>query len=121
MSREPKLANKIQDILKTNHLLSAGKIKQFLHSRKVNCNKTSVYRALDQLLDKGVVCQHYFKDAQAQYELREDHHTHLVCEKCGKVSMMECNYDHDTHPKNHDGFKIDHHHITLLGICKNCL
>ena len=117
MPREPKLATQIQQLLAANHLLSVRQIIQFLHSGSINCNKTSVYRALDKMLKDEVICQHYFKDAQALYELREDHHTHLVCKKCDKVSMVECDYKHA--PQVED-FRVDHHHLTLMGVCAGC-
>ena len=100
-----------------NHLLSVADILEKLEQSGETYNKTSVYRSIDQLLEKGLVCQHYFTDDQAMYELREDHHTHLICKKCKKIQITECNYHHTKAPK---GFKVDHHHVTLVGLCKNC-
>jgi len=112
------LKNKIIKTLQKNHLMSAVDILDFLEKQDHPYNKTSVYRALDQLLENGLICQHHFNDSQAVYELREDHHTHLVCNKCDKISMMECDYEHKTKVGD---FMIDHHHLTLAGVCGDCV
>lgn len=104
-------------LLQNNHLLSVSDI--LVHLEKVNkiFNKTSVYRAIEQLLAEEVICQHFFSGNEAYYELREHHHDHLVCTRCGKVATAECTY---TLPKDIGTFKADHHHTTVFGICGEC-
>lgn len=117
MSREPKLAQRIVRLLATKHLLSAGEILNTLNAGEKQWNKTSVYRALDRLVENGDVCQHYFHDSQAVYELSSHHHAHVFCKNCGIVVIAECDYAEEPKVKN---FQIDHHHLTLIGICQKC-
>lgn len=117
MPRKPRLAQKIEGLFADRHLLSASDIVRLLKKSADSYNKTSVYRALDQLLEKGILCQQYFTDGQALYELREDHHTHMVCKNCQKILVADCDYHPSQKIKN---FTVEHHHVTLVGLCDDC-
>jgi Fur family ferric uptake transcriptional regulator len=114
---ENNLKSTIEKMLQSKHLLSANEILELCKQQGQKYNKTSVYRALEQLVNTDVICRHHFSDDEAKYELREHHHAHLVCTNCGIVTSAECSYQE---PKNSNGFVVDHHHITLFGICKSC-
>jgi Fe2+ or Zn2+ uptake regulation protein len=111
------LKQKLVALLQENHLLSAGGILAALAQQGDSYNKTSIYRALEQLLDQDQICRHYFDQVEALYELRDHHHSHLVCRHCGKVEMAECLYQQ---PSRAGDFQVEHHHLTLVGLCKNC-
>lgn len=111
------LKKTITDLLASSHLLSVSQILTALESEGKHYNKTSVYRALEQLHDEGSICRHYLSSNEASYELSADHHTHLVCQSCGLVQSVECSY---TEPDNLVGFKPDHHHVTIVGWCQKC-
>ncbi len=110
------LDSKITSILGKNHLLSAADIITKLEARGETYNKTSVYRSLQRLLDNGEICEYGFSDSTT-YELRDEHHTHLICNACDRVEIVECDYKH---PTEVDGFIVDHHHLELYGFCENC-
>jgi Fur family transcriptional regulator, ferric uptake regulator len=114
---ERNLKQTLVSLLQVNHLLSAGAMLEKLASQGKNYNKTSVYRALDQLELENMVCRHHFNEAEADYELREHHHAHLVCTHCGQVESGECTY---VEPTSIGAFKVDHHHTTLFGTCEKC-
>ncbi|MDQ3008324.1 MAG: transcriptional repressor [bacterium] len=113
---ERNLKELLLELLKQHHLITVSDMLQLLKKQGHGFNKTSVYRALEQLLTDNTVCRHYFADAQAQYELQDDH-THLVCESCGKVELAECTF---TQPAKVKNFTVDHHHVTLVGHCGAC-
>jgi Fe2+ or Zn2+ uptake regulation protein len=115
MSRQPKLAKDICKLLASNHLLSVSEIVSCLNSHDKSCNKTSVYRALDKLMAADIICKQSF-GSEAKFELREDHHDHVVCNECNKIEAIECSFD----KHSVDGFKIDHHHTVVYGICEGC-
>ncbi|MCA9369996.1 MAG: transcriptional repressor [Pseudomonadales bacterium] len=104
-------------LLQTHHLLSVSDILTLLEKNKTSYNKTSVYRALEQLLDEDVICRHHFSPTEATYELREHHHAHLVCTQCGSIEEGECAYQE---PHAVGSFRVNHHHTTLFGICGGC-
>ena len=114
---ERNLKKLIVELLSTHHLLSAHQILELLLGQKRHFNKTSVYRALEQLVTAELICPQHFLEAETVYELRAHHHTHLVCEQCGSVAAADCKF---SEPKNIDGFQVTHHHVTLMGLCQNC-
>jgi len=53
-------------------------------ARRLRMNKTTVYRALDLLLESGLVIEHRGADGRAQYEpASRGRHSHLLCRRCG--------------------------------------
>lgn len=114
---EVNLTTAIKKILEEKHLLSANEMLHIFQKQGHAYNKTSVYRALDQLSSENAICRHHFDNDEAKYELREQHHTHLVCTNCKKIETAECTY---AVPKEVGSFKADHHHTTVFGTCGNC-
>jgi Fe2+ or Zn2+ uptake regulation protein len=117
MANQRNLKATLIELLQNKHLLNVAQILEELETQGRSYNKTSVYRALDQLLEENLICKHFFTEAQAAYELREHHHAHLICEKCGKIITAECLYHQ---PEKVGNFKVNHHHLTLIGICDDC-
>lgn len=111
------LADKICALLAEEHLLSALDMVRLLDTGETGYNKTSVYRSLEKLLAAGIVCKHSFGKDEAVYELRDHHHDHLFCTHCGRISVAEC---HTTIPSEVNGFQVEHHHLTLYGLCYDC-
>ncbi|MFZ1721478.1 MAG: transcriptional repressor [Microgenomates group bacterium] len=114
---DPSLKELIVLMLKEHHLLSASEFLTVLERAGKPYNKTSVYRALDQLLADEIICRHHFSQSEASYELREHHHAHMICTKCSCVQTSECTYNQ---PEKIGGFLVNHHHTTLFGVCENC-
>lgn len=118
MARISVLPSKIIELLATNHLLSVSQMQAIFKKDGESFNKSSVYRALDKLLEKGEICKQVFGDGEFIYELRSEHHDHAVCNNCEKIITIECS----SHPnKKVPGFKVDHHHTILYGLCNSCL
>ncbi len=117
MSRTPRTQAAILDLLAHKHALSALEIAEQLKVDGEAVNKTTVYRAVEKLLEQGILCSQVLEGTTAVYELRGDHHDHLICEKCGRVSVIECLV---RLPNDVDGFHVGHHHLSVYGICKLC-
>lgn len=107
----------ILDELYAKHLLTAPALLERLEELGQRFNKTSVYRALDKLLSEGEICRQTFGGNEIVYELREHHHDHAVCTSCGTIQAVECQSDIKPEIK---GFKSDHHHVTVFGLCQKC-
>lgn len=118
MGRSPRTQHDICDLLQTHHVLSALELLEKMQQTEPQLNRTTVYRALDKLLEEGKVCRHIFGNDTLVYELRTDHHhDHLVCERCGKVESIECQTKNRS---SISGFTISHHHTSFFGICAAC-
>lgn len=102
--------------------VSVPEMMQLLEKNNVSVNKTSVYRALERLVDQRMVCKRHQDSGEALFELfskhgHDEHHVHLRCIECGETTEAACTYEH---PTEIDGFEVDHHHVTLVGTCKDC-
>ena len=80
-------------------------------------NKSTVYRALEYLLAEGVLLKLQFLDKDAQYEVVDEAHDHLVCTSCGEVEKTRPVTDA---LKRIGPFQIQQRHITYYGLCKKC-
>lgn len=117
MSRPPVVQQHILALLQAHHTLTAPEILDSLSKKDLRFNKTSVYRALDQLLEQAKVCRQTLGGDVPTYELRTHHHDHLICERCGSVKVVSCLA---CIPSEVEGFVIGHHHLTAYGICASC-
>lgn len=85
---------------------------------------TTVYRALDALVEKGYVQAVDLGDGEKRYEVVApgEHHHHLVCENCGQSNHLDqCVVEEieDTIRAKY-GFKIKSHVLEIFGVCSNC-
>ena len=78
---------KILDVLQSNpdmHL-SADEIHNKLVDHNESIGLATVYRVLTQLELAGLIQKNQFSDNQSSYEIKKQHHDHLICTKCGKI------------------------------------
>ncbi len=115
--RHSLLRDAIMSLLVTHHLLTAPELLIQLHKVGRKVNKTSMYRALDLLQAQHKICRHNFEQNDLRYEVTTDHHDHLYCSSCGSVNSIECALNITTEL---NGFKVDHHHVTIFGLCEKC-
>ncbi|MGB0120540.1 MAG: Fur family transcriptional regulator [Solirubrobacterales bacterium] len=96
-----------------------------LDDRLDGVGRATVYRALEQMEDLGLVQKIDMGGESAGYEKVDPeghHHHHIVCTDCGKVIPFE---DFALEKAIHaiskrDGFTIQSHDITLRGTCERC-
>lgn len=117
LGRKPVTQHHITELLKQYHLLSAPQILEKMIESGQKVNKTSIYRAIEKLLAAGTICKQILGQDILLYELRDDHHDHLVCESCGKIQAVAC-----TTPTaiTEVDFTVSHHHMTVFGLCADC-
>jgi len=118
MPRPDKVSQLILNVLQENHALTAPDILQKLEENGHEFNKTSVYRAIERLQESEQVCRYMFGGTTVVYERRDHHHDHLVCNVCGKIETIECSVQL---PQEINGFRVNHHHLTMFGTCASCV
>ena len=117
MPRTAHAQEAILKLLAEHHVLSAPQIVEHLHAEGNDLNKTTVYRSLERLLEHGTLCRTLLQEEIPVYELRDHHHDHLICQRCGKIQSVAC----QTQLPDHFGeFSVDHHHLTIFGRCASC-
>lgn len=83
---------------------------------------TTVYRTMKLLAEAGLATERHFDDGITRYELEQEHHDHLVCEKCGKIIEFECEAIETAQreiARSH-GFEVLRHRHELYGNCRDC-
>lgn len=86
--------------------------------------RATVYRAIDQLEELGLVQRIDLGGNAHGYEKLEPsghHHHHIVCDDCGKVEPFEDDaLEEAIHDISRKGFQLRTHEVTLHGHCAEC-
>ncbi|HHW68893.1 MAG TPA: transcriptional repressor [Tenericutes bacterium] len=112
-----------------NEHLNIDDINTYLKKSGYNIGKTTIYRFLELLVEKGEVRKFFIKNGQpACYQYinnfkKCDTHYHLKCTECNNLLHMDCDYfnDVDTHIMEEHGFVIDKSKVVLYGKCERCV
>jgi Fur family transcriptional regulator, ferric uptake regulator len=92
--------------------------------RRLGIGRATVFRALDVLLELGVVERIDLPSGEHAYVACEpSHHHHVVCSRCGQTSDIE-----DAgltgvvdEIERRTGYRVDRHRLELFGLCPACL
>jgi Fur family ferric uptake transcriptional regulator len=105
------------------HHLSAEDIYKVLIDKSEEIGIATVYRVLTQFEEAGILVKHNFEDGRSVFELSsEDHHDHMICQKCGVVVEFfdqEIEALQEKVAKEHN-FKVLHHSHSMYGLCAKC-
>jgi len=85
--------------------------------------RVTVYRTLDVLSRLGLLCTLHPEGHHPGYTLgRLDHHHHVVCSGCGRVSDFSAHGLEELEKRlsRETGFKIEGHILEFLGLCPQC-
>lgn len=102
---------------------SAQQLHQVLIRNGESIGLTSVYRALQSLVDDKIVDQLRKDDGEAIYRLcGDEHHHHLVCKSCGSTVEIEGSaierWSKEVAEEN--GYRDVGHLAEIFGICPSC-
>jgi Fur family transcriptional regulator, ferric uptake regulator len=104
--------------------LSAQELHERLRAGGTAVGVASVYRALDQLAQLGLVQRIDVGDGVARFERvhADDHHHHVVCEDCGKVEpFADPSLERAISAASiRLGYAVDAHEVVLRGACDDC-
>lgn len=114
--------------------LSANEIMDYLNHEKVKADPVTVYRNLETLVEAHLLTRIQSPDRSNRYgycrspagEPGENHHHHIVCEKCGRIAEVENCIIEETaallgvQVDKATGFQLTGHSLQLAGICPVC-
>ncbi len=105
--------------------VTALELEDDLRAREVAVARASIYRALDQLEELHLVHRVDVGRGRASYERAErggEHHHHMVCDRCGRVTPFEDGSLERAIRRVSDGasFEVKEHEIVLRGLCPRC-
>ncbi|WP_059002996.1 Fur family transcriptional regulator [Bittarella massiliensis (ex Durand et al. 2017)] len=87
------------------------------------CNRSTVYRTLAALEERGLVYRRLGADGSALYALRREHHGHtLRCLVCGQtLSLGQCPLEGlEREIYETTGFLVQGHSLEFTGVCAGC-
>ncbi len=119
-------AKSVLDALEAGHdLASAQDIYGRLRSAGDKApGLTTVYRALESLVEKGYVQSVDLGDGEKRFEVVApgEHHHHLVCESCGNSNHLDqCVVEEiEGTLRSKYGFIVKSHVLEIFGVCANC-
>ncbi len=104
--------------------ISVAELLRLLSKKKIYANKTTVYRELAFLKERGIINEIKLGDSLKRYEIAsETHHHHLVCVTCEKVEDVVLRKDllaEEHRIQRTRLFKILSHSLEFYGICARC-
>lgn len=122
ISRNTKAKTKIQElILSSSMALSHIEIQNYL---KGFCDRVTIYRVLERLLDEGLIHKTLNYDGVVKYSgcyscssENGHNHIHFSCQKCKTVTWLK-----DVEPKYNlpENYKVSEINFTLSGLCPKC-
>lgn len=94
-----------------------------LSARVPAVGRATVFRTVKLLQESEALCRVVLEDGSVRYQLSHgEHHHHLVCSQCGKVSEFN-DPELDrliTRDAEAAGFRLDSHSLELYGRCSSC-
>ncbi len=105
--------------------LSVAEIDEALRIGGRPTGRATIYRALDLLIEHGLVERLEVGDGQARFERAQPggaHHHHLVCEQCGRlVAFDDPGLEHAIDRLSERlGVRVQSHDVLLHGDCGRC-
>lgn len=105
--------------------ISVQDILYELQKVQITVNKTTVYRELRRLQEKGIVGVVSLGDRKQYYELASrGHHHHLICLQCERVDDVDMDekrlFMEEKKVSREKGFTVLRHSLEFFGLCRNC-
>ena len=114
----------LDTLIKQKDHLSSEELYAKVKRRDKSIGQATVYRTLKLLNEAGLVDPLDFDDGLTRYEFSygEDHHDHLICERCGKNIEIfdEVIENRQEQLAKEQGFSLIKHKMYLYGICPDC-
>jgi len=104
--------------------VSAEVIQERVTARFPTVNRTTIYRTLTWLKDRGLISVTDTGGGQLVYEyLTDERHHHLICQKCGHEATISDDLVAPmlTAIRERYGFEPRLDHLAVFGTCRICL
>lgn len=104
------------------HAWSLDELHQAARTSLGAADYSSVFRAVALLEREGGLEKIDLGDGRVRYELRDRHHEHIRCDKCGRVEEVAgCVLDEAAaEVEKRTGFTVTSHRVVFAGLCEAC-
>lgn len=124
MARKPVVSTALLTLMeqRQHHAWTLEDLQAGLAERASPADFSSVFRAAEKLAADGAIRKVMLDDGRARFELRDAHHDHLHCTKCGELVPVPCLLGpaHFAALEREAGVAILDHNLVLTGICREC-
>lgn len=102
--------------------LSPAEVYERARKQAPGLTEPTVYRALDFLVENGLVSLAARSNGRAAYQMVERAHHHLICRVCGKETEVDHALLKGAYKKLEEktGYKLAETHLTFFGLCPRC-
>lgn len=114
-------------LFETEQPISVREITAKLKKRKLNPNKSSLYRELKTLRSVQILSELRIGKRASSYELKhlDEHHHHFVCKRCKKIvdfknKNLENAMDRIVKSLKKQGLQAKEHELNFFGRCASC-
>ena len=111
----------VETVLNTDGQFTARQLHEEL--ARWGVGRATVFRTLDLLVELGVLNRLHTDDRCSSYIVCADqHHHHLVCERCGAVQeISDARVERAVRTMAvESGFRAREHHLEIVGACRDC-
>jgi len=124
MARTPVVSTALLTLMRErhHHAWTLEDLHAALGERDIAADFSSVFRAAEKLAAAGEIRKLILEDGRARFELRDAHHDHLHCTRCGELVPIPCLLGAGNFAalERETGIAILDHHLVLSGICRDC-
>jgi Fe2+ or Zn2+ uptake regulation protein len=112
----------VSALLASDSHVTAEELVATVQDRHPDVNRSTVYRILRGLEERGIVEHAHLGHGPAVYHLRDRSHHHLVCEVCGHVEEIpDAALNAIVRRLRTDfGFAANPRHFAISGRCRSC-
>ncbi|MBV8195005.1 MAG: transcriptional repressor [Candidatus Dormibacteraeota bacterium] len=105
------------------HAWSIDELHAAVRSKLGGADYSSVFRAVTLLEREGTVVRIDLGEGHARFEVRDGHHEHIRCERCGRVDEVPgCVLDDVVaQTQAMTGFTVTSHRVVFAGFCATCM
>ena len=124
MARPSPVSDQVRSLFSApgRHLWSIDELHAAVVVRLGAADYSTVFRAVSGLEREGLVNKVDLGDGKVHYELLDEHHEHIRCDKCGRVvevpgCVLE---DASAAVLSSTGFTVTSHQLLFGGVCPDC-
>lgn len=112
----------LQAVLERDDHPTAHQVYESVKQRIPELSRTTVYRALDTLVELGVIRRVDHPESNARFDGNVQQHHHAICRGCHKLLDIEdAALDELPAPRaGLRGFEIEGHTVQFFGLCAEC-
>ena len=114
----------ILEVIKENLIHpTADEIYEFVTKKEPQISKSTVYRNISILVELGKIKKIKTTIGPDRYDYTYKEHSHMICEKCGKVFDFYYDFNNENILKEmmkQEDIRFDINSIAVYGICENC-